>query len=202
MAIAYQKQLLEHSIEIQEKERSRIAADLHDELIGQLHRLKLMNNDPGLNDVLGNSISTARRISHDLTPPLLNEIPLHEMMVDFVQPFKANFAVDFQTKSLSEVNIDVASKLHLFRIFQELIINASKHAKAQNMEITLRESKQQLMLYLKDDGVGMPPQSANGIGMKNIELRALALNAKYRLRAGKTRGTAFILIFNPKSNQP
>jgi len=199
MAIAYQKQLLTNSVEVQEKERSRIAADLHDDLIGQLHRIKLMNSNSELNKLLGNSISTARRISHDLTPPLLDEIELPELMEDFVLPFKSKLAINFESRQLAAVPLDVPTKLNLFRIVQELVINTIKHAKANQLNVQYRTSQQQVILYLKDDGVGISTKAANGIGVKNIELRAQALNARFRLKAGKRKGTNFILIL--KTNQ-
>jgi signal transduction histidine kinase len=68
--LAHQKMLLENSIEIQERERNRIASEIHDNLIAQLYQVKLINQEKQLSGYIANSIQTARNISHELSPPL------------------------------------------------------------------------------------------------------------------------------------
>lgn len=193
IVLKHQKQLLQNSIEIQEKERVRIAADLHDELIGQLHRIKLMNENATLNELLGKSISTARRISHDLAPPLLNQLSLNDLIGDFMQPLGTKYTVLLKQKEYKNA-LDKGTKLHLFRIFQELITNISKHAQATTIAIYIRVSDKYIALTVRDDGIGFGKEQAAGLGLKNIELRTQILNGVYRFKPSKTKGTDFLIF--------
>src|SRR5690606_28412729 len=97
MQLEHQKQLLETSVVAQE--RTRIAADLHDSLIGKLTVLRLKNQTQcDIQDIdllLGESIAEARRISHDLSPPMLDHATLYELLKNTIAPWKEQFKVHF-----------------------------------------------------------------------------------------------------------
>ncbi len=191
----HQEELLKSSIDIQEKERTRIAADIHDELIGQLRRIQLINDNDALIDVLKDSIGTARRISHDLTPPLLNESLLSELFQTILVPLNNLFLIDFYASEHPEVYIPEKTKINIYRIFQEVITNIEKHAKASQIFISLKVSEQYVFLSIKDNGIGFPKGKTKGLGMKNISLRAEQLSALYRFTTNKPKGTKFRLLY-------
>jgi len=192
--LSYQQRLLVNSVTIQEHERARIAADLHDDLIAQLHRIKLMNQDHHLNRLLGESISTARRISHELTPPLIESLSLQELIQDFMEPLAQVYDCSFHKSIFTTNKLDKEQKLHLFRIIQELMSNIIKHAKASQIEILLRRTKSYTSLVIKDDGIGFEPSKSGGLGLQNIELRTQILQVSYRYKQHHPSGTITILL--------
>ncbi len=130
LIIYHQKELVSNSVQILERERERIASDLHDDIIGQLHRIQLMNNDEKLNKLLANSIDSARNISHELSPPMLNDSSLIDLITDFISPLKRNYEVSIFYNGYDEFDLSKDQKLHIFRTFQELISNIIKHAQS------------------------------------------------------------------------
>lgn len=194
LRINYQKELLVNSIEIQETERARIAADLHDDLIAQLQRINFMNDNAGLQPLLKTAITRARGISHDLTPPLLNELYLRELIQDFLHPFEKKYTIDFNFSGEQEQKLDKIKKLHIFRIFQEVMTNIIKHAQANSIEITLQLTNELLSLLIKDDGIGFDTQKLKkGLGSKNLELRTQLLKGDYHITSVPNQGTTFTL---------
>ncbi|SHJ62645.1 sensor histidine kinase [Aquimarina spongiae] len=194
LKILHNEEMLQNSIEIQEKERIRIAADIHDELIGQLRRIQLMNNDDRLTEVLKNSIVTARRISHDLTPPLLEESTLGVLFENVLQPMNTILSVDFHIVDAPHIQIPDTIKINIYRIFQEVITNIEKHANATQIFIRLKVSQKLIFLSIRDNGKGLSGNQKKGLGMKNITLRSKQLNATFKFEQNKPTGTRFALL--------
>jgi signal transduction histidine kinase len=194
LKIEYQEQLIENSIDIQEKERVRIAGDLHDNLIAQFYRIHLMNDNKSLSPLIQEGIQTAREISHDLSPPLLKETILSESFERFLSPFQKEYAISFRSRQLSKKQLDPTQKLHLFRIFQEVMINTIKHSQTTIIDIDLRITACYFAFRIQDYGIGFSENASNGLGMKNIELRARQINAQYKFKSNIPSGTRFLLI--------
>ena len=194
LILLHNEEMLHNSIEIQEKERTRIAADIHDELIGQLRRIQLINDDDKLTEVLKNSIITARRISHDLTPPLLEESSLGVLFENALHPMHAIFSIDFYINPESHIQIPDRIKIHLYRIFQEVITNIEKHASATQIFVRLKVSQKIIYFSVRDNGRGLPENKEKGLGMKNIALRSKQLNATFKFAQNKPTGTKFALL--------
>ncbi len=201
MALNHQKDLLAHSIAIQEKERSRIASDLHDDLISQLHRIKLMNENKELNAMIGESIHSARRISHDLSPPLLGQLGIHDLIMDFTEAFGKNFEIRLHHLDATERKLNKPDKLNIFRVYQECLTNITKHAKASIIDVYLRTTDKFTILSVKDNGVGIGMGGRKGLGLKNIELRIQLLKGKYHLKNRKTSGSTFLLVIKRDENE-
>lgn len=198
LKLDYQKELLRDSIRVQERERDRISADLHDGLISKLNVLLLTMHADDRNEnariLLRDSIGIARRISHDLSPPLLSETELQDLIADFITPLKSAMDVRFYLSIHSERTVDDDVKLQLFRVVQEIISNSIKHAKAGMIEVSLRITEKYISLRIADDGVGFNAEKkTKGLGQKNIELRIQLLKGKYRLRSKSKKGTVFLL---------
>ncbi len=195
LKIKHNEEMLQNSIDIQEKERTRIAADIHDELIGELRRIQLINDTDVLIEPLKKSIHTARRISHDLTPPLLNESTLGDLFQTILTPMSGLFLIDFYINENPEVYIPEKNKINIYRIFQEVITNIEKHARASQIFIKLKVSERIIFLSVQDNGVGLPKHKTKGLGMKNISLRTQQLNAAYKFTTNKPQGTRFTLLY-------
>lgn len=191
--VQHQKALLKNSIATQEKERKRIAENLHDDLISQLHRIKLLNQDTAINDLIKKGITTTRTISHLLSPPLLEQVSIQELIMDFMGPYEKEYKISLTLQTIDRID-NITSKLNVFRIFQEVITNCNKHAKADAIEVLWRVSSQYIALVVRDNGVGLDFSKTGGMGFKNIESRTQLLNGKYKFKLNTPQGTTFILV--------
>ena len=188
----YQKQLLENSIEIQEKERRRVAADIHDGLIGKLRALQLTCNDEVQAKGMQNCIATARDISHDLYPPLIEEIALDELIDSYLLAFRSLYDIKFWSVNSRKLAVPPNIKLTVYRIFQELITNVKKHARCDKITVYLRVTNQHIQMLVGDDGLGLSEKVIGGLGLKNIELRVNQLNARSKFTKNHPRGVKFV----------
>jgi len=193
LILKHQQELLKTNIEIQEKERKRIAEDLHDDIISQLYRIKLMNTNTAINELLKKGIVTTRTISHLLSPPLLAQTSFKELITDFMMPYQDKYTINLIINSEEKITTNI-NKLNIFRIFQEVITNCNKHAKADALEIIWRTSEIYICLLIRDNGIGINSENKKGMGLKNIESRTQALNGSYKLKQNQPKGTTFIFL--------
>ena len=196
--LEHQKMLLETSLHAQERERGRIAADLHDGLIGRLTLIRMKNQigagQPELDALLADSITDARRISHDLTPPLLEFLSIQELVEQVVTPWDKKFEIDFYTDVRFDTTLTAEFKIQLLRVVQELVTNIVKHAHATTIKVHLRHTQKKLILQVVDNGKGFDAsQQKKGLGMQSLELRMQYFNAAYRIKPG-AKGTAALFI--------
>jgi len=201
LKLDYQKDLLNDSVRVQERERNRIAADLHDGLISRLNVLMLTLHSPqhtpvAPSELLKESITIARRISHDLSPPLLNETDLVDLVNDFIIPLKSIFEIKVYFTQEVQPVINPETKLQLFRIVQEVISNIIKHARAKSIYIHMRLSEQRISISIQDDGIGFDADKPKGLGHKNIELRTQLLKGSCRFKSAPQQGTRFLMYLN------
>lgn len=199
LKIQHQRDLVENSLLIQEKERDRIASDLHDELIGKLTAIRLkqqiMGENQEIDEMLSAGITVARRITHDLSPPLLEMTPFDEVVDDLIDPWRSKYELDYLYENRSELPIPTETKLQLSRILQEIITNADKHAASTKLLIHVRKTDRCVCLRIADFGKGMVPQTfERGLGMKNLESRTQYLNGHFKVNTAPNMGTSFIFV--------
>lgn len=199
LKLDYQKQLIETSIIVQERERDRIASDIHDSLIGKLTTLYLKNHlKSDVNDLeisLQNCITEARRISHDLTPPMIDYTEIDRLIEEIISSWSSFLTISYH-KNVISVPLRNDFKLQIVRILQESIMNIHKHAESTLVVVNLRVSPQRIILLVKDNGRGFDvSEHSKGLGLKNIELRVMYLNGIYKIKSGRN-GTTSIFLFN------
>lgn len=199
LKLNYQKQLLKDSILVQERERERIAANLHDDLISKLNVVSLLLHsgqqhaqaDPQA--ILSQSIDLARGISHDLRPPMLSDWSLEELCKDFLMPLQKEYKLSFQLSGKENRAFQDEEKLQLLRVYQEVINNSLKHAKAEALQVRFRYGSQWFCMIIADNGKGFDPQhQSKGLGLKNIELRLQSLQGNYKFKSAPGKGMRFI----------
>jgi len=199
-ALRNQQILLEKTILTQEKERKRIAKDLHDEVGGKLnvanlylqqlihptpYSTEVQSASDGISDMLNAALAATRRISHDLLPPVLEEFGLEKALFDLAKNYSKADALTV----LVEVKVDhfpIASpmvELNLFRIIQELVSNSIRHGEARQLSIKLVGDQKTMFLRYEDDGKGFNATSEltnQGLGMKNIESRLQIIKGNWQ----------------------
>lgn len=196
----YQKNLLETTIKTQEMERHRIAADIHDGLIGKLTALKMQqeitSKDQKTIEALHESITIARRISHDLSPPLLEFTKLPELIKELLDPWEQHLLITTIFDLRAEVNDTEEFKVQITRLIQEIITNTIKHADATQMYLHLKQTKNYMALCISDNGKGYDvKKNSKGLGTKNIETRVQFLKGVYKVKSTIGKGTSNMFLF-------
>lgn len=185
------------SMEGQEKERARVAKELHDGIGGNLASIKLSlaniikdHESEKLRKVMTNLDETyneVRAISHNLLPSQIVDKSFVDLIKNITNEILSNskIMVNFITFPEKELNLlpnDI--KVEIYRVIQELTNNILKHSKAENIEIQLIKREQQICLMVEDDGVGFDiNKQANGIGLTNIKSRIEALNGTVNIES-------------------
>ncbi|MCB0572593.1 MAG: tetratricopeptide repeat protein [Phaeodactylibacter sp.] len=201
----------------QEEERSRIARDLHDGLGGMLSGVKqtlfAMKGNQVISesataalsrviDGLDRSINELRQIARNMMPEALLRFGLKDALEDYCSNLARPGALDvhFQAYGMAQ-RLGRDTEIVLFRIVQELVNNAVKHAGPRNIIVQLIRDGQRLHLTVEDDGQGFGPQlleKAAGMGWMNIRSRAAYLGGQLDIQSAPGKGTSASLEFTLK----
>ncbi|GAB4324996.1 MAG: ATP-binding protein [Bacteroidales bacterium] len=202
---------LKSMLEGQEKERSRIARELHDGLGGLLSTTKLyldnVQQEKSGNDdtsdlekaieLVNRTSSEARQIAHNLMPAALDRFGLVEALRDFCADVKASkkLSVDFQSYGLNE-RLTGSREVSIYRIIQELVNNAIKHANATELLIQMFHSDNKMNITVEDNGRGFDIDkiSSNGSGIANIRSRVELMGGSLAIESERGYGSTFNII--------
>lgn len=194
-------------INAEEKERSRIGRELHDDIMGQLSIIKinmevLPNSIPMLleseeyeeiKELVDNAGKDIRQTAHNLTPDALLSEGLVRAILYFTNNMqrRTGIAINFQHYGYKTI-LDADIEISLYRILQELLQNIVKHARASNVLVQLSQREDMLTLAVEDDGIGLPsdPKNKGGMGLKSIDNRLKALNGSMDIHQRKPKGTS------------
>lgn len=208
--VEYQQKMIQSQIDSQENERKRIAADLHDSIGSLLWAAKLnvafLGRSIDLNGelkdsysetmkILDQSIDSVKRISWELTPEAFHHTGLSSSIKEMCSRLDGKgleFVYEETGKSLFWKD-DRA--LVVFRIVQELVNNAIKHAKAKAIKVGLNWNPKNLIIEVVDDGVGFKPDEdvRSGVGWWNITNRSKKIGASILVRENISSGAAIEL---------
>ena len=203
--IRLQKERILAEITIQEKERKRIATDLHDGLGPILSSVKLNINsidiasesDKVIIDRAGKHIdeiiSSMRQISYNLLPNTLERKGLLEALKEFTTLINGRKILQIDLQVLKNFPIPKEKEIHIFRMIQEIVHNTMKHAQAKHLKIGLGQEEGFLLILAKDDGRGFDVSKAKGesmgLGLKSLESRTEILNGQLIIESKLTQGT-------------
>ena len=190
--LSRQKQITEAVIVAQEKERTEIGKELHDnvnQILGasNLYINTAMTDEEMREELLAKStelvsraITEIRKISKSLITPGLREIGLIESIEDVIDDMKMGkegLRMSLDIQNISEEQIEDRRKLTLFRIVQEQLNNIVKHARATEVLIRLSIEGPNIVLTISDNGVGFDAsRHRKGVGITNIISRAELFN--------------------------
>jgi len=180
----------------EEKERSRIAKEIHDGLGGILAAAKMLASKGIENQKVVELLDTAskesRRISHNLLPESLMAKGLDKALRDFVASINDTGLLETNYHAINvESNLPQALQLSVYRIVQELLNNIIKHANATEAFVQLQQEKKKLIITVEDNGKGfLNTQSSDGIGLTNIKSRLSLLKGKLEIDSNETSGTS------------
>lgn len=208
-------------LEIQESERRRIAADLHDVLGQSLTMIKisleeslllLVGNEPEvaaeslrrLIPKVKDALGEVRRVAMDLRPSILDDLGILATLSWFFREF-GTACQDMEVEkdfSIEEKNVSVPLKITIFRIIQEATSNIVKHANASCIRVSLKEAGGALHLSIEDDGVGFDAAETTnycpldkGLGLLSMKERAKLSGGHFELASAVGQGTRISVLW-------
>ncbi|MFC3196448.1 ATP-binding protein [Parapedobacter deserti] len=207
MEQAHRNSLLSTLLEGQEKERERLARDLHDGLGGILSSIKMdlsriahalpedVAQRPMLASVASNvdgAVEELRGVAHSMMPSMLVNYGLVEALREFCDKLKSSGVPVYYQVVHYRQPVTRSREMALYRIAQELINNCVKHAEATEILVQLQQSDATVTLVVEDDGRGFDTErSGKGAGLRNVRMRADLLEGTFDIRSDNGVGTTF-----------
>jgi signal transduction histidine kinase len=211
------RQLFNETVDIQETERQRIAQDMHDGinqlLIGAMLELKsgrerlsaghLSQADDALQAVQGilrNVETEIKRVVYDLRPPTLDALGFVPELRRYIQDFKQFTGLNCVMKVEGEsLRLPGEVEVSIYRLVQEGLQNVYNHAAAQQVEVNICFTPQQLELSIQDDGIGFDLNAVEQVNTRHFGLitmreRAKRLNGRLTIRTQPGHGTCVTLF--------
>lgn len=218
--IAFRKRfeikLLNTVVETEERERERLAGDLHDEIGPLLSSMKMYlsllkdtNEDAKkqyissqVMDLVKQAITSIREVSNSLSPHILQNYGINAAIQNTLEKTRDLISVNFSTDCES-TRFPGNYEIVFYRIFKELLNNTLKHARANHVEISLSFKTNMLILHYEDDGVGFNvtehlSEKKSGLGLFNILSRVKAINGDYKIDS--KNGSGFVFDLHAKIN--
>ncbi len=206
-----QAEIIRNTLKAQEKERSRIARDLHDEVGAMLSVVKLnmgriekRTDEAKAKSLAGDTkayvdevIMQVRRISRALLPPSLEKLGLYCAVEELAEWVNKSDQLSIRCWKNGElIRFESKTELGIFRILQELINNAIKHANASQINVNFRFSEKGMGIVVSDNGTGfkLKEMIRTGLGLKNLESRSEMLGANFKMKSEEGKGTKAIIF--------
>jgi signal transduction histidine kinase len=192
-----------------EKTKVEVGIELHDNisqlLTGVIMFIKMYDKNNKneylieAEELLAKTINEVRNLSHTLSAPDFKEESLEKVLLKLAQQTAAGAGFTINTIWNVEDITFLPQKLalNIYRIIQEQFNNIHKHAKAKNVELQLQKIKNNIILTIKDDGIGFDVlQKKNGIGLTNIKTRASFFNGSTNIISSPGQGCTVEINFN------
>lgn len=202
--------LLQKLITVQEEERKRIARELHDGTSQSLTSLMLIvraiqqsNNLEEVRklaetyrEVLYNTLEEIKKISYELRPVTLDKLGIDEAIKRYIRDLTAHIDINivYDNEECKFSSLDQEIETTVYRIVQEAITNAIRHARPKNIDVILRSDDQFVEVTIKDDGVGFELEEVqdnweNGLGIPGMMERVSLLKGELSIDTAPGQGT-------------
>lgn len=220
-----QQRIIDTMIETGEKERRKLAGDLHDEIGPLLSSMRMYTASlqrkatdvklQELSDLLGrlidDSIEKVREISHNLSPAILERYGLVSAITAECELMELIMPIEFN-HNIRQIRFDSRIETTIYRIVKELINNTKKHAGATLAKLDIEFINGQLLVRYHDNGMGIRPlggeeELPTGMGILNIEMRVRSINGEYTMEAEPGKGFLFEMkatvkqVYNPLGDE-
>ena len=217
--------LTARSESLREEERIRISREIHDELGQKLTGLKMdlhwletrldQINDAKLRGALeeklvaasataDETMVTVQRIAAELRPAMLDNLGLISTLRYEAKQFEARTGIPIAMKfPTGDLNLDMAVTTTAYRIFQEVLTNVARHARATKVETSLDLTDGKLRLRVVDNGIGVSPENlgnARSLGLLGMKERAAMVHGSVRIEGTPGQGTMVRLEISVNKN--
>jgi PAS domain S-box-containing protein len=194
----------------QEDERRRLARELHDDVTQQLALASieigtLASNLPASSDDTRSRLQAlqqrvvqisrdVRSVSHGLHPALIEDLGLGAALESFCEEVQRARGLPLTFDgTVDDAGVSLASRSALYRVAQEALANAAKHARASRITVTLRRSDAALSLEIEDDGIGLDERrTGSGLGLVSMQERMRLVSGELRVLPRDGGGTRVI----------
>jgi PAS domain S-box-containing protein len=192
----------------QERERTQISRELHDNANQVLCTVKLFmeacRNEPEKSKELLEKamelqqgvINEIRDLSKRLSAPTLGNMMLCDSVWELIQLYKeiSTFRISLDVKGIAKLEVEQEVHLAVYRILQEQLTNIAKHAAATEVNITLDFKEGKLTMVIYDDGKGFNiAAKSSGIGLHNMKTRAESVGGAISIQSAPGAGTELVL---------
>lgn len=216
---AARAQLLSELVSAQEKERGRLARELHDQMGQHLSTimlgLKCLARHPArespappgqlelqqLQELTGQMIQQVHTIAWELRPAALDELGLHGALSNYVEDWaqRSGVKVDFES-DLEGQRLPGTIEIALYRVAQEALTNVMKHAEARAVSLTLQRRGPEVVMVVEDDGRGFVPEQVlpssaakDRLGVLGMKERAHLVGGMFEVESAPGRGTTLVV---------
>lgn len=200
----HQSRLLQATTEGQERERARLAQELHDGVGAAMSGVRMglkqfaRKLDPDddqqkhldlLRAMLDEGLETVRTVSRDLMPAQLAKAGLVSVLNTLVDRLNASFDGQITFSGNDPGRLAQVVELGLFRSAQELLSNGIRHAEAQEITLLLDFDLESISLDYRDNGKGMDAEQITlGLGLQNLESRVKIMHGTWTLESSPNNG--------------
>ena len=202
----------------EENERERVARDLHDGLGGMLAGVKIglsgwTNNNASVSEdkdlhriinQLDTSVGELRRIARNMVPETLLKFGLEVALKDLCEFYmRDGLHIAFEPFNI-EKDIVLTVQLNIYRIVQELISNAIKHARATHIMLQCSQNADTIFITIEDDGIGFDTEildGKKGMGLDNLRNRIAFLKGRFEITSALNEGTTINIELNTNADR-
>ncbi|MEW7289073.1 tetratricopeptide repeat-containing sensor histidine kinase [Aquimarina sp. 2304DJ70-9] len=195
--------VIKASVEGQDKERKRIAQELHDSIGGNLAAIKLQLNNTitnkkqdglkAINNQIDDTYEQVRSLSHNLIPKKFIKNNFCDVLEEHINNIGGVSNLNTSFVGYPRKKIDLLEEnmlVETFKIIQELITNTIKHSKATSIELQLNLVENVLSILFEDNGIGFEmKENTDGIGFRNIKSRLKKISGTLHIDSRIKRGT-------------
>jgi len=196
-----EKQVMNAVIQGEEKERQRIARELHDGINGNLAALKLQLagvKNGQFDKLLDRTMDEVRTLSHNLVPDVVKKFGLEEALQQYMTTIGRGSSLDVDYQFIGEMPVIHEDRaVQIYRIVQELVSNVLKHADANHLLVQLVANPSAISITIEDDGKGFEMEpgkglsiNGKGIGLSGIENRIIWLKGQFDIHSSTQSGTS------------
>ena len=205
----FEQEIAETQVEIREQTLRNISWELHDN-IGQLLTLakiqlqKVKENPDYISEInqnISNILNEVRSLSKIINPDYISNISLEDAISLEINRFnRLNYINAIFTVTGKSFTINPKSEIIIFRILQEFFSNTIKHSKASELQVALNYAKDEIRIFVKDNGKGFNIQNknANGLGLDTMQKRAKLINTEIKITSSLNNGTTLNLLYQLK----
>jgi signal transduction histidine kinase len=212
-----EKKVLQAVMDTEEKERRKLAKDLHDGIGPLLSNIKMSVSAldrsqikdfnqtviDNISSLINESIVSLKDISNNLSPHILNSFGLASAVNSFIENINRLGKIDVSfSGNLENIRFESQTESNLYRIICELFQNTVKHAEAANISLLMYYQDGKLVAQYFDDGIGFDlpeTESPNGMGMSNIQSRVKAMNGVIEHRRIRPKGMMTSITIRTKA---
>ena len=191
----------------QEKERKKIASDLHDDLGPLLSAIKFKINSIDIEKEddkilienaskhIDDTLERVRKISFDLLPNTLTRKGVVKAIEEFIPKIQKLVPLNIKFTYDDMIDLPDETKVNLYRMILEIINNTVKHSQAKNLRIELTKMDMKIVLLTSDDGVGFDLEKKvsmnSGLGLRNLQSRTEIMHGELLIDTQPGRGVKY-----------